>query len=183
MLPNPAEDIARRLGGLDKRLQHLERLESPSSELSIPLFAWASPPALYATTKIESDGVLAWNFTNGTTEVIDTTVPYFPKMSASSLVLRVYIEPSNANNLNAYLLAQAQIIRSGTRIIDIAFVNDGRLVAMPGIAKQILYEDFDLSGLLLLPDDMISLRLVRFGADVTDTFTGDAYIRGTRLLS
>lgn len=151
-------------------------------ERNIPLFAWESP-LNYATGLIESDGMLAWNFTDGTTEVIDTMIPYSPKISASSLVLRVYMEPSNANNLNAYFLAQARIIRSGTRMIDLLHVNGEALVAMPGIAKQILHVDFDLSGLVLLTDDVISLRLVRFGADVTDTFTGDAYIRGTRLLS
>ena len=182
MLPNPLEEIARNLDEYNKRLSHLERLEGPSNERGIPLFAWASP-AVFGTTQIDVRNVLSWNFTNGTTEVIDTTVPYFTGMNANVLALRTHFEPSNANALNALLNAELRIVRAGSLISLVADVVDTVAVAMPGIANQVLTQDFDLSGLTLQENDRLALRFFLIGGDVLDTFTGDLYLRGTSLIA
>ena len=182
MLPNPLEEIARRLDEYNKRLSHLERLESPSGELSIPLFAWASPPA-FGTTQVDIRNVLSWNFTNGTTEVIDTTIPYFAGMNAGTLALRTHLEPSSANALNAFLTVDLRIVRTGSLINLAPDVRDAIAVAMPGVANQVLAQDFDLSGLTLQENDRLALRFFRSGGDALDTFTGDLYLRGTSLIA
>lgn len=183
MLPNPLEEIARKLDEYNKRLSHLERLEEVHAPTYLTAGAFTNVSfgnEVLTDYLVNAVQMPVWAFDSGATEAAIANMPL----------------PAGVSDIDSidYYWAMASAI-GGNVVLDLRFSAMAEdeapaaasteqvqtTVAVPDTTGKFTKTNITFSTLVVVADDLLAIRAGRSGGDGNDTASGDLYLIGIRI--
>ena len=183
MSPNPMEDIARRLANYEKRLSHLERLESPNADVKSEFL---EPGAFAVTFGAVARGVLpstqsglnfdTWRFDDSVEEVV-TGNWRIPPGITTPITYNIYWAMDTATVGAVRVVMALAAVADGELLTGGSEETDIHVVAVPGVARTLEIT----TGTFTSPiagGDLMGVIINRQGGVMGDTASGDLHFLG-----
>ena len=186
MLPNPMEDIARRLVDYEKRLSHLERLEGGPGNIWLDAGSFGLRVGIPNYTElvgvggIANQGITAWALSPTATEIVGTNMRVPDNMTIIALDFYYAMRTAVAGNIVAGFVTNAMAVGESAANNSTAAPPNVVVIAVPGVAQQIAVQTINPS-IAITAGDVLGVNARRTGGDGNDTATGDCLFLGAHI--